>query len=344
MKLTPVLPFWILAIIFAPIVAWLTWKTIQQVRKKARTSWTRYVRMLVIVLCLGVVALGPSLPGDKAPAGVINLDVVIVADRTASVSAEDYDGQKPRLDGMKHDMLALVDSLKGARIALVTFDSTAKVNVPFTSDSSALATAINVMDQEISTYSKGSSIDMPLDVTTTLFNKSKQTYPDRGRLFFYLSDGEQTSKTDPKSFAALKPLVNGGAVLGYGTTEGGKMKTYYGYQDSTFEPSQKYIQDLTTYGSSGFADAISKINEPNLQQIASETGTKYIHRTSLTQPVSEIVAASNLQVVADNHREILHYVSLYWIFAFAVAILLGWWLLDLMSVLRVGLQKKGAAS
>lgn len=91
-------------------------------------------------------------PRGSAPAGVINLDVILVVDRTTSISAEDYDGQKPRLEGVKSDLLSLIERLKGARIALITFDSSARISVPFTSDGSAAATALRALDQEVSTY------------------------------------------------------------------------------------------------------------------------------------------------------------------------------------------------
>lgn len=342
MKFEPLMAWWLLAVVFVPVIAWFIWDGIRALQKRSRPfSGLAYWRLVALAVCLVLIAIGPSIPGDRAAAGAINLDVVLVVDRTASVSAEDYDGEKPRLEGIKDDLIQLVDRLKGARISLVTFDSAARINVPFTSDGTSIKTAINTLDQEVSLYSKGSSIDMPIDMIVKLLNQSKSKYPDRGRLVFYAGDGEQTSTVAPKSFESIQPLINGGAVLGYGTQTGGKMKTYYGYQGYDYDGiGSEYVEDLTAYSANGYELAVSKIDENNLKQIASDMGVVYLHRTSSSQSLDDIVDGSKLQVIGDTHREVLHYVSLYWVIAIVVSILLLWGLLDVLGSLRAGLRKE----
>lgn len=343
MRLEPLFAWWVVALIFAPFIIWLVWLTIRLVRKDPSVRLVGLFRAVGIVVCLALIAIGPSIPGGKAPAGMVNLDVVIVIDRTASISAEDYDGDKPRLEGVKRDVLMTIEALKGARIALVTSDTEVNVRVPFTSDSSAVSTAVRVLDQEVAGRSKGTSIDMPVDTVVTLLKKSKDQYPEKGRLIFYVGDGEQTTGESPKSFSDIKPLINGGAVLGYGTEKGGRMKTYYGYQDDTYKPINPYIEDLTSYSAEnnyGFSEAISKIDQKNLQKIADDIGIKYNHRTSLSQPIDQIVSDSNMQTVADNHRQVMFYVNLYWVAALVLVVLLLWWLLDVSDVVRNGIRKE----
>jgi Ca-activated chloride channel family protein len=149
MRLEPLFAWWVVALIFAPFIIWLVWLTIRLVRKDPSVRLVGLFRAVGIVVCLALIAIGPSIPGGKAPAGMVNLDVVIVIDRTASISAEDYDGDKPRLEGVKRDVLMTIEALKGARIALVTSDTEVNVRVPFTSDSSAVSTAVRVLDQEV---------------------------------------------------------------------------------------------------------------------------------------------------------------------------------------------------
>lgn len=342
MRLEPVLSWWLLAVLFAPLVVWLVYDAVRKVLRKKRPlqGWA-YWRFVGLLICLAVIAVGPAIPGAKAQAGVINLDVIIAIDRTTSISAEDYDGQRPRLEGVKHDVLQLVERVKGARIALVTFDSSARVNVPFTNDTSAVTMAVKVLDQEVSTYSKGSTIDLPIETIGRLLNQSKTAHAERGRLVFYIGDGEQTDPTStPKSFASLRPLVNGGAVLGYGTTTGGRMKYYYGYQGyGGDDDATGYIRDYSKYSSAGVVDAVSVINESNLKTIADDLGVTYLHRTSFNQSLDEIVDASKLKVVGDTHREVVGYTGLYWIAATVLAALLLWWLVDLWTPIRQGLRK-----
>lgn len=339
MRFEPMLPWWMLLLLFTPFVVWFVLAIVRKYRKKSNHSTIWLVRVFGIILCLFAISVGPSIPGERSPAGVVNLDVVIVVDRTPSISAEDYDGQKPRLEGVKQDVLALINRLRGARIALITFGTEPTLNVPFTSDSSAASTAVKILDQEIYLYSKGSSIDGPLDTTVKLLKQSKEKYPDRGRLLFYIGDGEQTADTIPKSFSLIKPLVSGGAVLGYGTTTGGKMKVYYGYQDYKSDKGERFIEDYSGYTSEGYKSAVSKIDEENLRTIASDIGIAYLHRTSPNQLFNEIVDSSNMQIVADTHREVLHYISLYWVFAIGIWLLLMWWYVEVSSVIRDGLRK-----
>ena len=92
-------------------------------------------------------------------------------------------------------------------------------------------------------------------------------------MVFYLGDGEQTVSSTPESFAASKKLVSGGAVLGYGTAEGGPMRETTG----AFSGKGDYIQ----YQGS---DALSRIDEGNLKRIAAELGVGYAHRTAEAPP------------------------------------------------------------
>ena len=71
-------------------------------------------------------------------------------------------------------------------------------------------------------------------------------------------------------------LVDGGAVLGYGTPQGGRMKENTG-QRSGRTAGAGYIQDRTT--GSG-RDALSVIDEGRLQGIAGQLGVPYVHRSA----------------------------------------------------------------
>lgn len=104
-------------------------------------------------------------------------------------------------------------------------------------------------------------------------------------------------------------------------------KTYYGYQGYGYDGiGSEYVEDLTAYSANGFTLAISKIDETNLKKAMSDMGVTYLHRTSSSQSLDEIIDGSKLKVVGDTHREVLHYVSLYWVASIVVGGLLLWWL------------------
>ena len=346
MRWEPLLPWWGVLLLLLPLIAFTIYMLIKQLQiPKTHRQWKQVLRLSSLIILLLLAGLGPSVPGDRSPAGMINLDVVVVIDRTPSMSAEDYDTAKQRLDGVRSDVKQLATALSGARISIVTFGETAQVVLPFTTDTASIIQASSVLDQEISLYVKGTTIDRPIEAAQKLLTKSQHDHPTRGRLLFYLGDGEQTIKQAPKSFAQLKPLISGGAVLGYGTSTGGNMPLYFGYRLYTDDTApKKYIDDLTMRGTSEYVKAVSKIDETNLKTIASDLGLKYQHRENLSQPISSVVDASRARVVGDSHRETLHYMNLYWALSLPIVGLVVWWLYDLLPVRRQARNTKEQSS
>jgi Ca-activated chloride channel family protein len=139
--------------------------------------------------------------------------------------------------------------------------------------------------------------------------------PDGGYdVVFFLSDGEQTVRPDPRSFERLEPAIAGGAVLGYGTDEGARMRVYLGRD----ETADLFIHDYDTD-----ADAVSKIDEGNLSDLAEQMGLAYVHRTEPSD-VGAIADAAARQVgsVYAGERDTAR--RLYWLPAFGVIALVLW--------------------
>ncbi|PID30300.1 hypothetical protein CSA80_02630 [Candidatus Saccharibacteria bacterium] len=334
----PLLPGWIVIVMAVGALILLGWWLfmIRSRRHPRPSNWFVTGRAIAIGALMLLAAAGPSLPGDRSPAGMLNLDVIFLVDRTASMSALDYDGDQQRLDGVRQDLDALIDALNGARMTIVTFGSEVNTVMPFTDDATSARQAAAVIDQEIALYASGSSIDKPIELATKLLEKSKEKNPTRGRLVFYFGDGEQSASNSPASFAPLASLIDGGAVLGYGTAAGAKMPTYYGpslYGNSTSTDS--YVYDYTSN-----EPAISRYDEANLTKIADDMGVPYQHRQSSSQSIDDLVDDSRAERVASSHREILHYLNLYWFITILVAGLLGWWLWDMAPTLYETLRRK----
>jgi Ca-activated chloride channel family protein len=199
-------------------------------------------------------------------------NVYFVVDLTSSMVAEDWDGQKTRLEGVREDINDLLDDYVGAKFSLITFNSTATVRVPLTPDSTALASSINTMLPEVTKYSKGSSISEPKKILEDTLKGQNEldSEGERSNIILYFGDGEQTSSSQPESFASVAKYTAAAKVYGYGTKQGGKMKTQTGYYISSEKDS--YIKD--TSGN----DGLSIINEDNLKTIAKDLGGDYNHR------------------------------------------------------------------
>ena len=278
------------------------------------------IRRGLIAVALFIVAIGPGIygPAEKTTFTSSN-DIFIVLDTTGSVSAEDWDGDSTRLEGMRSDVAQIVEHFAGARFSLITFDAVALVRVPLTRDTSALVSAMEVVQPEMTLYSHGSSISEPRELLAETLESSQEAYPEHRRIVFYLGDGEQTADVKPESFADAGEFANAGIVLGYGTEKGGKMLANSGlYANDDDEP--EYIQDRSTSPSK---DALSTIDEDNLKAIAEELGISYAHRTA-PGAIPGLDAIEDIADEALTELEARTVIPLYWVFALAAFVLLLW--------------------
>ncbi|WP_255769486.1 vWA domain-containing protein [Pseudarthrobacter sulfonivorans] len=333
MTLQPVLPWWLMATLFAAAGLFLAWRLVLAFRGRGagrdpgrdryaggdRREFHDWLLRSGLVLLLLAAALRPGIPGGGAQAATADVNVFFVVDTSSSIVAEDYGNHSPRLDGVRQDIMAIAGELAGARFSLLTFDSNAVVRMPLTTDTSALDTAAAVLQPQVTAFSKGSSITAAGKLLVERLRSARDSHPERPRLVYYLGDGEQTSATAPEAIKVDAGLVNGGAVLGYGTPEGGRMKENTGPR-SAADGGPAYIQDRTS-GKGG--DALSVIDEGRLQWIARQLGVPYVHR-SAGAPVAPMMQAADPgalerdpgQLGLDGRTE------LYWIFALG-AFLLG---------------------
>ncbi|VXB82656.1 von Willebrand factor type A domain protein [Microbacterium sp. 8M] len=272
------------------------------------------LRVLLVLAC-GILLLRPGIPGGQVRTLASATDVVIAIDTTASMVAEDWDGAKSgsadrtRMAGVRSDVRRIAEAYPGARFALITFDANAVLRLPLTTDTGALVSAVDVLQPEVTRQSKGSSIGIANQLLAQTLQNARKASPDRARMVFYLGDGEQTVSSSPESFAAAKKLVSGGEVLGYGTAKGGPMRETTG----AFEGQGDYIQ----YQGS---DALSRIDEKNLQQIAGELGVGYEHRTAEAKPQLPPAPKSTLAYREDD--PLTQPTDLSWIFALVIVALL----------------------
>lgn len=269
MTLLPIAPVWVLAVLAVTALVAVWWHpSAAGVPGESRAG---HWRLSAAVLLLGVAALRPGVPGNEAEATAANLNVYFVVDTTSSIIAEDWGGEGPRLAGVQGDIADLALSLSGARYSIVTFDQEARVRLPLTTDTTALDAAVSTLLPEASEHSLGSSVTEANERLTTLLQQSSERHPERGRIVFYLGDGEQTAAGEPPPFTIPAGLIQGGAVLGYGTADGGRMKS----TRARYDASPSYIQDPATG-----RDAVSVIDQDRLGQLAQQLGLPYLHRVA----------------------------------------------------------------
>lgn len=316
MSLLPVVPWPALLVLVVGGLAAVWWNpSSRTVPGESRaTHW----RLTAAVLLLGTAALRPAIPGEQVDTTAANLNVYFVVDTTSSIIAEDYGDERPRIEGVAADIAAIAQNLPGARYSIITFDQDARVRLPLTTDTTALDAAVETLLPESYEVSHGTSVSQANDRLKTLLEQAYARTPDRGRVVFYLGDGEQTAPEPPAPFDIDQRLVNGGAVLGYGTTEGGRMKA----TRSRFDTSRTYIKDPATG-----EDARSVISEATLRAIADQLGLPYVHRESGDR-VEPAVAGIDLQRFGTSEeierQKVQARRELYWPLLIGVAGIAAW--------------------
>lgn len=303
----PVLNVFLLALLCAPVAA-LAVIALTKAKGRDKALWA--MRLVMLLACF-FMFLRPGIPGGATETLATDTDIVLVVDTTASIVAEDWNGDEPRLDGVRADVQTIVDEYPGARFALITFDASADLRMPLTTDATALVSSLEVLRPEVTSRSRGSSIGIANQLLADTLSNAAEASPDRSRMVFYFGDGEQTVTSPPEPFDGSERLTDAGAVLGYGTAEGGPMQLNTGSVDGS---SSGYIEYQG-------ANALSVIDEANLEAIAADLGVDYQHRTAdaeLTLPEAPSTTTSYAESgTVGNVTE------LYWIAALVVVALLG---------------------
>ncbi|GGC84310.1 hypothetical protein GCM10011512_08910 [Tersicoccus solisilvae] len=314
MTTMPVLPVPLLLVAGVALLAFCAWRWWAERRAPGARgtslsrSWLWRAGLVALVVAA---AFRPGIPGAGTTQNAsADLDVFFVVDTTASIVAEDYGGAKPRLDGVRQDAARLVAALPGARFSLITFDSSALTRLPLTGDATAVTTAMEVLRPEVTTYSRGSSVTVAAPLLTQQLERARAAHPERARVVFYFGDGEQTDGQAPTPFTVPSGAVNGGAVLGYGTAAGGRMKANEGYVAGE---RADYVQDRSVTPA---VDAKSVIDEDRLRTVAGQLGVPYTHR-SAGDPIEHALTATDAGRLAAQAGSVAGRYELYWILAAA---------------------------
>lgn len=227
-------------------------------------------RRIGIVLLFVLILLHPGFGKVSSPAEVADVQVLVVVDRTRSMGALDYDGGRPRIDGVRKDLDALAAALPSAQFGLITYGFDVQLELPFTTDVNAFTAAVDTMRVEAPTAGVGSSVDRPKDEILQALERAEKEDPDRRQMVVFVSDGEHTTDQPTESLADLNDHVDGGAVLGYGTTEGARMPAA-----DDLSQTDGFVQDPKTG-----TDAISRADPKALQDLADQLGVPYHARTA----------------------------------------------------------------
>ena len=302
-------------LIFVALIAGTAYLIFRNKTKIKDKIFTMVRLGLIYVLAL-IVGLRPSTVKSEYEFATKNLDVMFVVDTTISMWARDYNGSEERMKGVIADIKGIASNLAGSNFALVSFDDVSVVKSPFSQDAAYVMDMVDTLTSPDSNMASGSDMSVPYKNMESLLRSSSKK-ENRKTIVFFFTDGEITNGKGLVSFEDLAQYVDGGAILGYGTEKGGKMKDKKGY-----------VYDYTTR-----KDALSKIDEDNLQQMAEDLGIEYMNCNSGSASLNGYVQMikDGSAIIMEQSEGAQKYEDKYFYFAAALAIML---LVELMFIIR----------
>ncbi len=307
MKINPIIPLYVAIPVFILLILLVIIFT---------KGIKKFVRILMLLL-LFVINIRIMVYSDVAYTYVTNLDVIFCVDNTLSMLANDYK-ERTRLEVAKEDIKYIVDKLPNSNYSVISYsnDNYTRIKTPLTKDKNSVESAVmtikTINNNSIPTFTPNdsyiTSFKEPLKEVLTSSTKKH----GRVRIVFIIGDGEITNNKKVDKLNDISDLISGGAVLGYGTTTGGYMyvESYPG--SGQFKP----LEDIRSYGK----NAVSKIDEDNLKNMASELGIDYVHMNNKTD-IDEVLEKINTDLSKKDSTPVYSYVDTYfYVSAFLIAL------------------------
>lgn len=335
MIINPIIPIWLMSIICLVIIFLIlfdkpfkekisnkmnnekTNRQIELIKKQIINSGIK----ISIVIVMFIMNLRFMIPNGESTALNLELSVLFVIDTSVSMRALDYNGNKERMEGVINDCCYIIDELSGSKFSIITFGDSVQRLIPFTTDSDMVQAEIKSIKLENDFYAKGTSINIVKDIfEKTLEDERKRQNGNTKFVVFFITDGEITKEGESlNSFAEIKNYISEGAVLGYGTTDGGKMVNSTYADDPSSDYYYKYYYD-NNYKK---VTALSKLDEKNLRQISTDLGIDYIQMDKQNNVNNKLKSIkeqiSNAQSTEDKIKS---YQDIYFYFAIPLVILL----------------------
>ncbi len=229
-------PWWLWGLLALPALAGLfVWAEVQAARRLARLIQTprlrgqltgaasagrRRARFVLLLAGLGALVLAAAAPRvgyETRDAHRRGLDVIVIADVSKSMLAQDL--PPSRLVRAKLAVQDLTSQLQGDRLGLVAFAGSAFLQAPLTLDYDAVLGAAAELDTDLIPRG-GTNLGGAIDLALEAFGKAE----GGNRAILLLSDGEPTDDTEQgKGLEAAARAAEAGVriyTVGFGTPEG----------------------------------------------------------------------------------------------------------------------------
>lgn len=266
-----------------------------------RLFTTKFV-LFSFAFALGVVAVANlRKPGSADNISRKGIDVAIALDVSKSMLATDL--APNRLERAKQMILKLMDQMPNDRIALILFAGRAYIQMPLTVDHGAAAIFVSSASPE-AIPAQGTVFSEALRMSARVFNSKE----GRFKSVILISDGEDHDEETLKTAAELAQQGIMVCTVGIGSPEGSQIP----------DPASGDYK-LDAMGNV----VVSKLNETELQQIASQTNGVYVHFQSSEQSVNDLMKQlSQVEKKTFTDVSLLNYKSYYMWFTGAMFLVL----------------------
>lgn len=241
---------------------------VQQI--SSRRIFIRFSSMALAIVFLGLALMRLQSPGGKLEIRSEGIEVVILADVSESMMAEDL--QPNRLEQLKYDLIRLVDLMGGHQVGLVAFAGSAHLLSPLTNDPGALKMFIESLSTDV-VSSQGTDIGQAIDVAIDAFERGGKEASEQGvvsRVILVASDGENH---EPETLKKVRELIKEKSLqvftLAYGTPEGAPIpqRDQLGYfrnnkkdkqgRDILTQVNGDFLKELAEFGEGQFRLAMA---------------------------------------------------------------------------------------
>lgn len=256
--------------------------------------------------CFGLALAQPQC-GEKAE--VVKrrgLDVVVAIDASRSMYARDV--APSRLERAKLELSTLLDTLKGDRVAVISFAGTAFVQCPLTSDYAAAKMFLRAISPEAMPQG-GTNIGAALLAARELFDSAERGAKDR--VVVLLSDGEDMVGEVTEGIRALQEINAKVLAVGIGSEAGEPIPVVNAQGDVV--GYKKDDNGITV---------ISRLDRAGLVRVSKETSGDYFYEPKGVAMADVLRVIDGLQKAEFESRLMMRYGEIFQPFVAAGLLLL----------------------
>jgi Ca-activated chloride channel family protein len=257
----------------------------------------KVVKRLLVVLALACLVLAWAMPRVGRGTRVVKregADIVIALDVSTSMLAEDI--SPSRTEVAKQAVINMILRLPDDRFALVGFAGSAFINCPLTLDKNALAMFVDFLNPGV-VSAQGTDLGAAIEESL----KALRTSSGRGKAVVLITDGEDHGSGLDEAIKKAEAQGVHVYAMGIGTPGGEPI------------PLRDARGNVISYKRDRSDDVIvTKLNEPVLERIASETGGEAYRLGSGDREITRLVKAiQNLDKGVFEERTFEDYIQLF---------------------------------